>query len=439
MAGHIAAMRTGVPFVRGKLAQAAESAHQALALLPASDLAIRGYVTMVLGLCLDWQGQLDEAERVFQQALEISQTRRVSHISLLTLCNLASAQKDRGRLFQAADTFREAIALGHTHATRSGQPLPVTGYAYVYLGDIQREWNDLDVAQENVERGLQLCIQWGEPELLTSAYLKHAVILASVGDRKRAHLAIQNARRVAQDLSSWYAERVDVYEADLLLALGERQRAARIAERLASRLRPGSPSDLSEGAICLVLVKLAIAQGQSEWALAWTQGLLELYRSAGSLGGQIRTLVQQSIAWQAGGHSAPALASLQSALALAEPERFVRVFVESGKPLAELLHQALSQGIAVGFVRALLDAGAGAALPKLSTATQVTPPLLDPLTERELQVLRLLPTHLSSTEIAEQLYISKNTVRSHIGHIYDKLGVHSRKDAVLRAQELGLV
>jgi LuxR family maltose regulon positive regulatory protein len=347
-------------------------------------------------------------------------------------------QKDRGYLVQAAETYQEAIELGHSHAGRSGQPLPVTGYAYVYLAGIHHEWNDLDAAQELVNRGVRLCVQWGEPQLLTSAYLQQAQICFSVGDLDGSHAAIQNAKRVAIKLSTWYAGRAAAGEVEMLIAQGDVETAAQKAEQLASQLATEAPRDLYEGMICMALTRLAIAQAKTDQALQWVPRLLTLYKSAGSIDGQIRTLIQQSIALQLQGKGALALDALQLALALAEPQRYVRTFVEAGEPLEELLRQALVHDISTSYVNKLLAARSSSPAPSLASSSQPSA-LLDPLTEREQEILRLLPTHLSSTEIADQLYVSKNTVRSHIGHIYDKLGVHSRVAAVERAQELELI
>jgi LuxR family maltose regulon positive regulatory protein len=139
-----------------------------------------------------------------------------------------------------------------------------------------------------------------------------------------------------------------------------------------------------------------------------------------------------------GEHDA-ALEAIKSALTLAEPEGYVRTFIDEGPPMAELLRQAVARGIAVDYAGRLL-----AALEKETTEVQrmvepYPPTLVEPLSERELEVLRLWTTHLSSTEIAEELFISAHTVRSHIKSIYGKLSVHSRKDAIQRAQELRLL
>jgi LuxR family maltose regulon positive regulatory protein len=144
-----------------------------------------------------------------------------------------------------------------------------------------------------------------------------------------------------------------------------------------------------------------------------------------------------------------ALTVLDRALTLAEPEGYVRTFIDEGAPMATLLRQAETRGIRLNYVRKLLAAFEDEAQEQtpLPGAEAVRPafvhrpssPLVEPLSERELQVLRLLNTQLSSTRIAEQLFLSVNTVRSHIKSIYGKLDVHCRADAVRRAAELGFL
>ena len=144
------------------------------------------------------------------------------------------------------------------------------------------------------------------------------------------------------------------------------------------------------------------------------------------------------IALQATGQADRALAAIGRALLLAEPEIFVRTFIDEGTPMAHLLKRAISQGIATGYASKLLAAledetGNRGPIPGFSEE------LLEPLSEREMEVLRLLITHLSRAEIADQLCVSPNTIRFHVKNIYGKLGVHSRSDALQRAAELNLL
>ena len=141
------------------------------------------------------------------------------------------------------------------------------------------------------------------------------------------------------------------------------------------------------------------------------------------------------MAFQAQGDTVQALGALEQALTLAEPEGYVRTFIDEGEPMAKLLRRALSEGIAPSYVSRLLAAFGETAEPR-STVAQ---PLVEPLSERELEVLRLIAAGLSNAEIAEELFIAVSTVKSHINHIYGKLGATNRIQAVAQAQELGLL
>jgi LuxR family maltose regulon positive regulatory protein len=150
--------------------------------------------------------------------------------------------------------------------------------------------------------------------------------------------------------------------------------------------------------------------------------------------------ILQALAHRAQGSVHRAMDAFRCALSLAEPEGYVRIFADEGEPVAELLREGVMRGIAASYGRRLL-AALGMEVKQSGEAESAGPPsvLVEPLTVREVDVLRLLGTHLTSTEIAEQLYVSPNTVRFHIKNIYGKLGVHRRSDAVERARELRLI
>jgi LuxR family maltose regulon positive regulatory protein len=147
----------------------------------------------------------------------------------------------------------------------------------------------------------------------------------------------------------------------------------------------------------------------------------------------IQILVLQALTHKAQGDTPAALAFLERALTLAEPEGYVRIFVDEGTPIAALLREAAKHGFAPNYVRQLR-----AAFGKAEGTTPVTQFLIEPLSERELEVLRLLGTELNGPEIARELMVSLNTMRTHTKNIYNKLGVHNRQAAVRRAEELDL-
>ena len=189
------------------------------------------------------------------------------------------------------------------------------------------------------------------------------------------------------------------------------------------------------------LAQVRIAQGRPGEALAVLEPLAQTAEEAGWVVLLVKALALTSVAHYMQGELSQAMTVLEHALRLAEPEGYVRTFVDEGEPMIQLLRHAASHGIAPQYVSMLL---AVCEPPEQAEAGQVptypqTQPLIEPLSERELQVLRLLTTRLSSREMAQELFISRDTVRSHIKSIYGKMNVHSRQEAVQRAEELGLL
>jgi LuxR family maltose regulon positive regulatory protein len=201
-----------------------------------------------------------------------------------------------------------------------------------------------------------------------------------------------------------------------------------------------------------VLARVLIAQGTPDRALALLKKLLSVSEAAGAGLQVIETLILQALALHMRGDKEQALTVLARALYLAEPEGLVRTFIDEGPPMGELLREAARTGTVVEYALGLLTAldleterrGPGMR-EMISVPTQMPRKepglgsLVEPLTDREVEVLRLLSTHLSAPEVAEELVISRHTVRTHIKRIYGKLGVHSRADAIRRARELALL
>jgi LuxR family maltose regulon positive regulatory protein len=191
----------------------------------------------------------------------------------------------------------------------------------------------------------------------------------------------------------------------------------------------------------VTLARVLIARYKSEpvdgaihEAIGLIERLLHAAEDGGRTGSVIEILVLQALAHHAQGNIPPALESLKRALALAEPEGYVRIFVDEGQPMPALLREAAKQGIAPNYVRKLR-----AAFGKAEARTPGAQPLIEPLSERELEVLQLIAQGLSNREISERLFVALNTVKGHNRKIYGKLQVQRRTEAVARARRLGLL
>ncbi len=436
--GHVAAVQACVADLRGDRRQAAELAREALRRLPDNDVMTRGWAWVALALSLYGIGDIIAGDQALAEAVTISSAIGASHIAVLALCNQAVIQKQKGQLRAAADTFRRALQFSREYAERSGRPLPVSAYAHTHLAAVLCEWNDLEGALRHVRRGIELCERWGEPQLLTGGHMRLAAVLQAAGDEAGALEAINKAKRAASGLSAWYASRLEPFEAGIRLRQGDLATASRWAAR--QDMAPHNFYYLFEYlAACLTMVRVDMAHGRLAEALDRLEQVKAEAEAVGLGHYVIESIILQALARRALGELDEAMTGLETALYWAGPEGYMRTFLDEGAPMVALLQEAAARGIAPGFTDRLLavlnqDTGAERQAPELPHES-----LVEPLSERELEVLRLVAAGLSNREIAEALYLSVNTVKSHTKSIYGKLDVHSRTQAASRARELGFV
>jgi LuxR family maltose regulon positive regulatory protein len=244
---------------------------------------------------------------------------------------------------------------------------------------------------------------------------------------------VQQAEQIGRDYH--YAARVRAFQAKLWLAQGNIQAVTGWAARLQHELSADGELAYKHLDGYIVLARLHMVRGKLSEALRLLGRLLQKAESAGLIGQAIEVLVLQALSFQAQGNSPQAMQALTRAFELAEPEGYIRIFVDEGEPMLALLRQAASRGVAPDYLDKLLAASG-------TTARVSSPPpaaLIDPLSEREREILRLIAAGLSTDEIAGELVIVVGTVRNHIKHIYSKLDAHSRLQAVERARTLKLL
>ena len=446
ISGHIAAIRVYEAELRGELDEAIVLARESLELLPEHDLSARCFAATRLGAALRLRGNLGEAEDALEDAYEISQTIGDSHVSVNVLCELAGLYLWQGYFRKAETVCQQALRLAEQHFRRSGRRLPVVGHAFSRLGYIYYEWNDLEAAVKCALEGIQHSERGGLTEILADNTIYLAMALQAKGDESGAIEAMANARRIGVTLSPWYIEVLEPYEAHIRLVQGDFEMARRLVDER-DFIRQGEfgiEYFLNKNMQSRVLI---IQDPPTSERLDEAEAVLaELLENAERIGSQlfvIKTLALQAMLYQARGDQVKAVNHLERALAFAEPEGFVRSFIDLGGSMGELLLAVLERGFAGRYAQKLLeemsDSVPGAALQAgASRVPKPIPGLFEELTEREIQVLRLLNTELSIPEIAGELIIGVSTVRSHVKNIYAKLGVHSRYEAIAKAKELDL-
>ena len=443
IAGYIAAIRASNALSNEKIPRALEMAQRAVELLPEGDY-MRSLVGITLGAAHGSRGDVVAAQQAYTEASASAQKCGYRTLSVSATCYLGMAQAKQARLHEALGTYREALELA---IGPDGQQLPIAGFPMVKLGDLSREWNDLEAANCDLTKGVEACAQWGQADFLADGYVALMRLQMARGNPKGA----RNTLRKVEDLAQ--RAKVDHFiicwldECRLRLWLSEGNLAAAVRWAQTSGLRVDSELSYHHDLHHINLARVLVAQGMLQpsetyldEALGLLARLLVAAEKAGWIHEEIKILTLQAMALQASGDSEETIPTLARALTLAEPGGYVRTFIDEGKPMGKMLRQAVAQGIAVGYAGKLLAALEEETEDKSRVIKPTSlPSPVESLSKRELEVLRLLTTHLPSTEIAKELVISTNTVRSHIKRIYSKLNVHSRRDAILRAEELELL
>ncbi len=433
--GSIAVHRAGLALILGDVAGAAAHARRALALVAEDDHLARGGAAGLLALASWTSGDLEAASGWYAAAM--TSLEKAGHLSDVIGCGLALAdiRLAQGRLGEARRILERGLAL----ATGQGDPV-LRGAADMHVGisTILRERDDLEGARLQLLQAAELGEDNGLPQNRYRSRVAMATVRLAEGDPDAALERLTEAERLYLGDFSPDVRPVAAVKARAWIARGMLAEAAGWARE--HGLSAADELSYVREFEHATLARLLLAQGaqdRSERASREAAELLERLLADAEDGDRngsvIEILVLLALARRAFGDVAGALASLARAMELAEPEGYVRVFVDEGPPMVALLKLAAKQPRTAGYGRQLLGAVVS------EERTPVEQSLVEPLSERELEVLRLLESDLDGPEIARELAVSLNTLRTHTKSIYAKLGVNSRRAAVRRAAELGLL
>jgi LuxR family maltose regulon positive regulatory protein len=445
--GEAAAVRSFIVRNRGDVPLSVELSRQALELLSEENLTLRGIVALNLGSAYWMSGDLASANAAFTEAITTSQRADNPFAVLLAMRGLAESQVMRGRLHRAAELYRRALRLAEQRR------FPAAGLAHVGMGELLYEWDDLDGAMRHLEEGITLGERSGSTSIVLPGHALQARVKWARGDPEGALHVIRDDETTARDLTPYSRDlnRIVAHGARLRLAQGDVGGASRLLEERGI----GVDDDLDHLNVSehAVLARVLIARGEHDAALELLERLLDVAEATGSMGSAIEILAVEALTFDVRGDEARAMAAVGRALSLAEPEGYVRTFVDEGEPMSTLLDRLLRvrrkeqlsslQNVSVEYVGKLCTAfrrsSGSRALSTEADPLRSTQPLPEALSERELEVLALVAAGRSNLEIAGQLFVTVDTVKKHLTHIFRKLGVRSRTQAVAQARELGLI
>jgi len=423
--GNIAAIQTLAALARGDTALTLEFARKALALLTQDDFFIRGTVCLLLGMNYINRFLYTEAEPLLTEAYNSFRRFGAVSNSILALTFLAIIAMVHGKFRQAAGMYQEAINID--------EKSPSTAYAHVLLCFVLYEWNDLEAVVPHLERAIALARLSGNTDVQHFAYLHLARTRLAQADIEKATEAIEKADRVFTEIgiSPFLQARHAAYHVMFAVARGDSEATSQWIDRLSEYEAFLSP----DGPVIAVRALFA-RKGKAALVEKWREDD-DKFSQAGLNGYLIAVRLMQALDALT---PADGLKHLSDALTMAKPQGFIRCFVDEGLALMPLLRQAITHNIEPEYAAKLLAImEAEEARRKLIKEKTTRSPVHKILSEREIEVLKLLVAGFSNQQIADKLIISLSTAKTHVHNITQKLEAENRTQAIARARELKLI
>jgi LuxR family maltose regulon positive regulatory protein len=438
--GGAAATRSWHAYLRGEPHGAIALARRALELLPEPDLELRTFAAFRLAEAYRTADDLEAASAAFAETAELGRAAGHDYLVLKAMSRQAELQMARGRLRSADHVLQRTLRFA---VEQGGNSLPATGEVHVIIGELLYEWNELKAAARRLKEGIRLAERMGQFETLVDGYVALSRLEMAQGAAESALESAREANSLAQrsgageaivEAAAWNA-RLHLARSDLTAAVLELERIAGVPAVSVSMVRE---------TVQITRARLTVARGEHEEALRLLEELRQSAEAARRTGKLIEILTLQAVALWERSKREQAVGTLTRALALAEPEGYLRTFVDEGAAMGELLsatvearqrsHPDAATQIPARYLAKLL-----ALLAQECAAPGAGERLSEPLSERELEVLALVAAGKANVEIATSLFVSLSTVKTHINNLYRKLGVSSRTQAIARARKLDLI
>lgn len=413
--GRIASIRATVAVTQHQVETIIAQARRALKYLHPDNLPVRTSITWTLGYAYQLQGDRAAARRAYNEAITICQAIGHTIIHMMATIGLGQIEETENQLHRAADTYRRALALV------GDPPPPPICDAHLGLARIYYQWNDLDTAQQQAQQSLQLARQIEHTDRFVGCELFLARLKLAQGDVAGATALLAGADQSSRRHN--FVQQIPEVTAVQTLLLLHQGNIAAVAQLTQKHDLP------------LCQARVHLAQGDPSAALAVLGSWRQEMEAREWPDEQLKVMLLQALAYRAQEEEDRAVKVLAEALELAKAGGFIRLFIDEGQPMAQLLTAAAAQGIMPHYTATLLAAFEAEARKHLPPAQ----PLIEPLSERELEILQLIAQGLSNREISQQLFLALSTVKGHNRNIFGKLQVQRRTEAVAYARRLGLL
>lgn len=443
------ALRSGLLNVQGKPAESIVCGEEALALTAPDNPYLLGMIYIGLGGAYRQLDDYPHTVAMYQAAIRCSRGSGNAVSEMLAISNLAMIAMQHGKLHLAAQVSAEGLE----HHQGTASPPPIAAAVYGVYGLTRYEWNDLEQARDSFLRGNQLAELGGHNAAMTYSRTILSRLLAAEGDWEGAARQIQDASDLARlGTPLWIHSEVISQHTRILIHAGELSRAEDVLNQAGFSIQPlTGPLTPAKGLVYAAGMRWMLARmkagnpvHEQEELLTWADRVIDEARTIGLavVALQMLLLRAQMLDWM--GKTAPALDDIETALIIAEPEGYLRTFIDEGEPVGHLINAFLinehgSQGVRDYALRLAACFPAVEVLPDAAPGPVFEIEMVEPLSEREKEVLALLAEGLKYEEIASRLVVTLNTVRFYVKEIYSKLNVNNRTRAVETARRLNLM
>jgi LuxR family maltose regulon positive regulatory protein len=436
--GRAAAIRAFLASHRGDIPEIVEQSRKALEFLPEQDRSWRSAAAIALGDAYNFNREIENSVQMRLEAYELSKAANNIYLNLIASMKLAVSMRNQGKLHKVIELCDKQMQFAKENGVSKTDTV---GWLLAVWGEALAETNDLDGALDLVIRGVELTERGADVASRGWAYLCLLRILYSRREWEGFETLLNKIDHFSREhrVPPWVGNIMEALKARALLAQDKIDSASNWVVDYG--LDPDHAPQPIEEHMYLAFARVLSAQGQADEAIRLLERMLELAEEYKNTSRLVEILIIKALAHQKSGQTDQAKAELKRALTIAEPGGFIRIFLDEGPQLARLLSEVIEDGYASEYASQLLSAFQ---IPSLlitpKTKMQVIEDeFIEPLSEREIDVLRLIAQGLTNKEIAAKLYLSLNTVKVHNRHIYAKLNASSRIQAVSKAKALGIL